>query len=62
MKSPDLFYMVFFIDKGKASRSEPVDSYYAAIEEAKKGPSGAMFQISRFVGDDNMLVTTGFVE
>lgn len=53
--------MVFFIWNHTVSRSEPLVSYDEAIEEAKRGPKGAFFQISKIDRSEYELVIEGWV-
>lgn len=49
-------YMVIWIanaGRGDITRSEPLPDYYAAIDRAKTGPSGAMFVIWNIEDKDN---------
>lgn len=54
-------YMVFFIRGNEASRSEPLDSFDAAIEAARKGPPGAFFQISDISVSEYRIRLEGYV-
>ncbi len=56
-------WMTFFLHKGHASRTEPLDSYDEAIEAARRGPSGAMFFVTHLAKDPNdaVQVLEGYV-
>jgi len=54
-------WMTFFIHKGRASRTKPMDSYDEAVEAARRGPSGAKFFVSNITGDDCVQVLEGIV-
>ena len=55
-------YMVFFNATAGVSRTDPIDSYDAAIDAAKTGPSGAKFFVTDISDPNNYnIVTQGTV-
>ena len=44
-------WMTFFNRHGTVSRSEPLDSFDAALDAARRGPSGARFAVTFLAAD-----------